>query len=113
MNLNYFDRAVLVLAAVFLGIIALRPLARPDVAQAQETHDRLYIEPGIYILRSPDQKIQTQGKVVIDLTTGNIWGFPTSQDTPYLIDPLRPKPLVSSPIFLGKFDLAAIHKSEY
>jgi len=74
-------------------------------------HDRLYIEPGINILRVPDKEIQTQGKVVVDLANGNVWGFPTATDTPYLVDPLRPKPLLSSPIFLGKFDISAMNKN--
>jgi len=114
MKLNLFDRVVLGLAMLFLGMIALRPLLKPNVAMAQTkgVQDHLYIEPGISILRSPDNEILTQGKVVVDLTTGNIWGFPTGADIPYLIDPLKPKPLMSTPIFLGKFDLAAMHRGQ-
>ena len=114
MKLNLFDRVVLGLATLFLGMIALRPVFKPDVAMAQtkSVQDHLYIEPGISILRSPDQPILTQGKVVVDLTTGNVWGFPTAADMPYLIDPLQPKPLMSTPIFLGKFNLAAMHRSQ-
>lgn len=112
MRLNTFDRIALALATIFLGMIALRPLFKPDVAEAQGVHDHLYIEPGISSLRSPDKEIQTQGKVVVDLTNGNVWGFPTAVDAPYLVDPLRPKPLLSSPIYLGKFDLAAMHKNQ-
>lgn len=112
MKLNSFDRCALALATVFLGVIALRPLFKPEAAQAQVrgAQDQLYIEPGINIIRSPEKEILTQGKIVVDLTTGNIWGFPTGADTPYLVDPLRPKPMLSSPIFLGKFDLAAMHR---
>ena len=114
MKLNLLDRVTLGLATLFLGLIALRPLLQPDVAMAQtkRVQDHLYIEPGISSLRAPDKEILTQGKVVIDLTTGNIWGFPTGADIPYLIDPLKPKPIMSSPIFLGKFDLAAIHQGQ-
>jgi hypothetical protein len=112
MKLNSFDRIALALATIFLGMIALHPLFKPDVAQAQGVRDHLYIEPGIALLRAPDKEIQTQGKVVVDLTNGNVWGFPTAVDAPYLVDPLRPKPLLSSPIFLGKFDLAAMHKNQ-
>ena len=113
MKLNSFDRCALALVTIFLGVIALRPLFKPEAAQAQvrAVQDQLYIEPGINIIRSPDQQILTQGKVVLDLTTGNIWGFPTGPDIPYLIDPLKPKPMLSSPIFLGRFDLAAMHKN--
>lgn len=110
MRLNFFDRAVLALATIFLGVIALRPLFTPEIAQAQSNVDHLYIEPGIKTLLAPDRTRQVQGKVVVDLTTGNIWGFPTSQDAPYPIDATKPQPATSSPIYLGKFDLAAMHQ---
>jgi hypothetical protein len=110
MKLNFFDRSALALATVFLGMIALRPLFTPEVARAQGAQDHLYIEPGIKMLLSPDRTRQTQGKVVVDLTTGNIWGFPTSQDAPYPIDTVKPQPATSSPIYLGKFDLAGMQR---
>ncbi len=110
MKLNLFDRIVLALATIFLGLIALRPLMAPEVAQAQAAHDHLYIEPGIHMVLSPDRTRQTQGKIVVDLTTGNIWGFPTSRDAPYPIDAAKPQPGVSSPIYLGKFDLAGMQR---
>jgi hypothetical protein len=95
---------------VFLGILALRPLFTPEAVRAQAGQDHLYIEPGIKMLLSPDRARQTQGKVVVDLTTGNIWGFPTSPDTPYPIDTVKPQPATSAPIYLGKFDMAAMHQ---
>jgi hypothetical protein len=110
MKLNLFDRAVLFVATIFLGMIALRPLFAPEVARAQGHVDHLYIEPGVKTLLSPDRTRQVQGKVMVDLTTGNIWGFPTSQDAPYPIDPTKPQPATSSPIYLGKFDLAGMHQ---
>lgn len=110
MKLNFFDRAVLALAMIFLGLIALRPLFTPEVVRAQANVDHLYIEPGIKTLLSPDRTRQVQGKVVIDLTNGNIWGFPTSTDVPYPIDPTKPQPATSSPVYLGKFDFAAMQR---
>jgi len=105
MKLNLFDRVALALATAFLGLIALRPLITPEVAQAQTAQNHLFIEPGIHMLLSPDRTRQTQGKIVVDLTTGNIWGFPTSRDTPYPIDSAKPQPGTSLPMYLGKFDL--------
>jgi hypothetical protein len=110
MKLNFFDRIAITLATVFLGAIALRPLFTPETAHAQGAQNRLYIEPGIKMLLSPDRTRQTQGKVVVDLATGNIWGFPTAPDTPYLIDTVKPQPATSSPIYLGKFDLAGMQR---
>jgi hypothetical protein len=110
MKLNFFDRAVLALAMIFLGLIALRPLFAPEVARAQANVDHLYIEPGIKTLLSPDRTRQVQGKVVVDLTNGNIWGFPTSTDVPYPIDPTKPQPATSAPVYLGKFDFAAMQR---
>lgn len=110
MKLNFFDRAVLALATIFLGMIALRPVFTPETVRAQSAVDHLYIEPGIKTLLSPDRTRQVQGKVMIDLTNGNIWGFPTSTDAPYPIDATKPQPATSSPIYLGKFDLAGMQR---
>ena len=114
MTLNLFDRVTLAMATLFLGIIALRPLFAPDVAQAQSTVDHLYhlyIEPGVHTLLAPDRSQQVLGKVVIDTSTGNIWGFPTLQDLPYPVDPLKTQPPTSHPMYLGKFDLAGMHRN--
>lgn len=113
MKLTIFDRSLLVLAVSFLGILAVRPLVAPGVtAQAQENHAYFYVEPGVKTILSPDRLRQVQGKIVVDLTTGNIWGFPTAEDTPYPIDRTKAQPATSSPIYLGKFDLAATLKAQ-
>jgi hypothetical protein len=112
-KLNLFDRAVLTLAVLFLGVVALRPLFTPEVARAQGPHTRFYFEPGIRPILSPDRTRQIRGgKIVVDLTNGNIWGFPTADDVPYPVDNLNPKPAISTPIYLGKFDLAATLKNQ-
>ncbi len=110
MKLNSFDRAILVLLTIFLGVMALRPLFTPEVARAQANVDHLYIEPGIKTLLAPDRTRQVQGKVVVDLTNGNIWGFPTSTEAPYPIDAAKPQPATSSPMYLGKFDFAGMQR---
>jgi hypothetical protein len=112
MKLNVFDRALLALAAMFLGVMALRPLFTPEIARAQEMHPNLYIEPGVRTILSPDRTRQVKGKIVVDLSNGNIWGFPTAEESPYPIDRTRPQPATSVPIYLGRFDLAAMQKGQ-
>src|SRR5260221_14107624 len=112
MKLNLVDRITLGVVTIFLGIIALRPLLTPGVAHAQSTSQYLYVEPGIKMLFSPDRTKQTQGKVIVDLTTGDIWGFPTSLNAPYPIDTAKPQPATSIPIYLGKFDLAGMRRNQ-
>jgi hypothetical protein len=51
-----------------------------------------------------------QGKVVIDLRTGEVWGFPTLDRVPYPVDWTKPTPPVSSPMYLGKFDFAKMRR---
>jgi hypothetical protein len=109
MSLSLFDRIALAVATVFLGIIALRPLMLPAEAHAETAINHFYVEPGTHLLVAPDRS-QAQGKVMIDLSTGNIWGFPTAQDLPYPIDTFKAQAATSSPIYLGKFDLAAARR---
>jgi hypothetical protein len=111
-KLNIFDRFALALAVIFLGMMALRPLFAPEVASAQSSSSHYYVEPGIKTLLSPDRSKQVHGKVVVNLTTGEIWGFPTSPDVPYPIDTVRPQPATSEPTYLGKFDFAAMRRGD-
>lgn len=76
MKLNLFTQAVLVLIALFLGMIVLRQFVAPTVAKAQSPDVYLfYIEPGTRMLRAPDNGRQVLGKVVVDLRNGNILGI--------------------------------------
>ena len=110
MRIDHYTRVILTVIAVALVAIALRPLVRPVTASAQSTSQDLYIEPGVYLLRSPDAMKQQLGKVVVDLHTGNIWGFPTASDTPYPVRINGSVPPTSEPFLLGRFDLDAVHK---
>lgn len=109
MKLDLYTKALLTLIAVFLGILALRPLAAPVPAQAQGQPGvyPFYIEPGSTMVRSPDGRRQVLGKVMVDMTTGNIWGFPTLSAQPYPMDSTTTEPPVSSPIYLGRYDFSA------
>jgi hypothetical protein len=115
MKLNIFDRAVMLAAVMFLGIIAVRSLLKPEPAKAEnQAAAAVYIEPGVFTITAPDKQRQFLGKIVVDLTNGNVWGFPTLAKVPYPIpaDPSSLKPPVSTPIYLGKFDFSAMEERE-
>ena len=95
---------LLLVIAVALVAIAIEPYIKPRPAQAQVMADYpLYFEPGVYLLRAPDGTSQIYGKVVVDLRTGKIFGFPTYGQQPYPIDIATTKPITSRPIVLGRF----------
>jgi hypothetical protein len=98
--------------AVALVVIAARPYIAPAVAAAQSgqtaaapgtASDPLYIEPGTQAIRSLDGTSQVYGRMVVDLQSGTIWGFPTLTSAPYPVDISSSKPPVSHPIYLGRF----------
>lgn len=71
----------------------------------------LYIEPGVYSLRAADGSRVQLGKVVVDLRTGKIWGFPTGTSSPYPVSVNgSSEPPVSRPFLLGKFDLDGLDR---
>ena len=107
MDRRSLDTLLLFAIAILLGITALRPLWTPEVTHAQGPAAMpFYIEPGTTMLRSPDGTSQVQGKVVVDLRNGNIWGFPTLSSAPYPVDATSSQPPVSHPMYLGRFDFA-------
>jgi|HubBroStandDraft_1064217.scaffolds.fasta_scaffold275035_2 hypothetical protein len=97
--------ALLLIIAVALVAIAVQPIFVPRPAEAQSnTPYPFYIEPGSEMLRAPDGSKQVYGKVVVDLSTGKIWGFPTNAPQSYPITGVQNnKPPVSRPFELGKF----------
>jgi hypothetical protein len=108
-RLDLFTKALLAAIALFLGVLAASPLLAPRSVHAQG-EPQLYIEPGHTLLRQPGGKRQVLGKVVVNLRTGDIWGFPTGVEAPYPIDPTTETPPVSKPMYLGQFDLGAMRK---
>ena len=94
----------LLVIAIALSAIAVRPYLDPAPAEAQSASPHaFYIEPGVQMLRYPDGSGQVYGKMVVDLRTGKIWGFPTGTPDPYPSSPIDSKPSVSRPFVLGKF----------
>ena len=111
-SFDAYTRVILTVIAVLLGIVAFRPLARPAPVQAQSDVSRYYIEPGTLTVRRPDGTQQVDGKMVVDLRNGDVWGFPTTLGSPYPIDPTRSQPPVSTPIYLGRFDFSKMTDAE-
>jgi hypothetical protein len=102
---NRITNALLTVIAVALTAIAVRPYVQPPPVAAQSGNaDPIYIEPGVFMLRVPNGG-QVLGKVVVNLRTGNIYGFPTGSPDPYPVSPMDGKPQVSKGMPLGRFSL--------
>ena len=112
MQPKIYTQAVLTIIALFLGIIAFRPAANPVAVHAQSDSPSIYVEPRTTLLRKPDGTSQMQGKVFIDLRTGDTWGFPTLSDVPYPVDAAKSEPPVSEPMYLGRFDLSKMNRAK-
>jgi len=97
--------------ALLLLALVLRPFYLPAPVHAQISGNDVFIEPGIYLLRSPDNRRQAFGKVVVDLRNGNVWGFPTyDRQLPYPSNPVRTASVTSQPFQLGRFAFEGIRR---
>ena len=104
MKPDRFAKTVLVIIATLLGILVLRPIVQPSPVRAQvEEGYPFYVEPGYTMIRKPDGTAQMYGKIVIDMRSGDIWGFPTLTQGPYPVDTAKTTPPKSYPMYLGKF----------
>jgi hypothetical protein len=108
MRIDFYTKAVLTAIAFLLATLAMRPTAvQAQVAPAAT----LYVEPGTSPIRNLNGGVSSDGKVVINLSTGEVWGFPThAAGAPYPVEalPLSGRAPVSKPVYLGKFDFAAM-----
>lgn len=103
---------LLVLVALLLSAVLLRPLRSPAAVQAETTSAYpLAFEPGVFLLRAPDASRQVFGKVAVDLRTGTVWGFPTNTQDPYPTNAMDSKPVTSHPFLLARYALedTAVH----
>jgi hypothetical protein len=110
-------RLVYWIVAVQTALLVVLLLNRPQAVHAQSTATQynLFIEPGTQMLVDPSGRQSVLGKVVIDLTTGNVWGFPTysgaSYPGPTSVGSLGARNVpVSKPFLLAKFDLASMSR---
>lgn len=109
-RLDLYTKTVLTAIALLLAVLAMRPA--PVHAQI-ESQPTFYVEPGTNPIRNLNGGIPGDGKVVINMSTGDVWGFPThGAGAPYPIEalPLNGRAPVSKPIYLGKFDFAAMKR---
>jgi hypothetical protein len=97
------SKLLLSVIAIALVAIAIRPYIAPGAAHAQSTAYPVYIEPGVQMLKKSDGSKQVYGRMVVDLRTGKIWGFPTMTTDPYPFNALSSKPETSRPFELGRF----------
>ena len=104
-RIDIYTKFALTIIALMLATIALRPAINPPAVLAQSDNPSLYIEPGITYLPNPDTRSEVPGKLVIDLKTGDAWGFPTIFATA-----TSSKSPVSRPIYLGRYDFAAMKR---
>ncbi|HEV3150391.1 MAG TPA: hypothetical protein VGY94_05520 [Acidobacteriaceae bacterium] len=104
MKNDLVTKSLLALVAVALGAIAIRPYIAPAPAVAQNAAPYpVFIEPGGGDAEILDGSKQLYGRMVVDLRTGKIWGFPTITTDPYPFDALNSKPQTSHPFELGRF----------
>ncbi len=104
MKLDRFMKVMLIVIAILLAAVVFRPIVQPAPVRAQvEEGYPFYVEPGYTMIRKPDGTAQMYGKVVIDMRSGDIWGFPTLAQGPYPVDTAKPTPPKSYPMYLGKF----------
>jgi len=78
-----------------------------------ESATTFYVEPGTSPIRNLNGGIPGDGKVVINMSTGEVWGFPThGAGAPYPVEalPLSSRAPVAKPVYLGKFDFAAMRR---
>lgn len=95
---------LLTIIAIALIAIAARPYLTPKTVKAQSSQPYpFYFEPGTQMLRAPDGTRQLYGRVVIDMRTGKVWGFPTYTPDTYPVNPVDTKPQISHPFALGRF----------
>lgn len=103
MSQKFFQFGVLAL----LAVIAVREYSTPVPALAQATEPAFYFEPGTHSILTPDGG-STQGKIVVDLTNGDVWGFPTYGKLPYPGPQLSEgRQQTSNGVYLGRFNINA------
>jgi hypothetical protein len=105
MKTDWLVKSLLLLTAVFLGIIALRPYLAPPVVRAQSEV--------VYPITFGPSRVLTlnnaviEGNVVVDLRNGNVWGFPLFAQPSGTFDKSLP---VSHPVLVGRLALEDLNK---
>jgi hypothetical protein len=113
MKPNFVCKLLLTAFVILATADLLQSLRTPPrvLAQSLSSGSGIYVEPGTTMLRAPDGSRQVLGKVIIDLSSGNVWGFPTTVEQPYPIDMTTSAPPTSKPFLLGKFDFSQMRNA--
>ncbi len=103
MKPDWFVKSLLVVAVIFLGVVAFRPISQPPPVTTQDGSPYpFHIEHEIVALRK-SEGTTTWGKIAVDMRNGGVWGFPMqAQNTPYPVYGPSDSPKVSHPLYLGK-----------
>jgi hypothetical protein len=101
---DLYTKAVLSVIAVFLGILALRPITAPQSARAESAASCAPLQFDERLRQIEYSKGSAMGRIAIDLRNGNIYGFPTDA-LGYPRNPGKSEIPVSDPILLGRFNL--------
>jgi hypothetical protein len=108
MKADNITKLLLAIIATFLGTLVVQPVFHPDRVRAESAEARpFYVEPGYTTIRKPDGSAQLYGKIMIDMRTGDVWGFPTLVQAPYPVsaNAANTRSAKSEPIYLGQFAL--------
>jgi hypothetical protein len=104
-----YTKAMLTMIALLLAVLVMRP----GPVHADTDSPTFFVEPGTSPIRNLNGGVPGDGKIVINMSTGEVWGFPThAAGAPYPIDALNmnDRPPVSRPVYLGRFDFAAMRR---
>ena len=107
-RIDFYTKFVLTAIALLLAVLAMRPV---QVA-AQTDVPNLYVEPGTVAIRGLNGGVTSDGKVVINMSTGEVYGFPThGAGAPYPIDTMNDNRYpVAKATYLGKFDFSQMRR---
>lgn len=108
LSADLYTKIILTAIAISLAVLAFRPAFWPAAVQAQTDSPRFYVEPGNTLIQKPGGELQLQGRMMIDLRNGDIWGFPTNTDLPYPVDFINNTAPVIGAVYLGRFDLSSM-----
>ncbi|HVP49127.1 MAG TPA: hypothetical protein VMT32_21185 [Bryobacteraceae bacterium] len=104
MRTDVYTKILLTAIAIFLGIVALRPLLAPENARAESRTTFAPLQFSESVNEFDSKNGRMVGRLAIDLRTGNVYGFPTDGNF-YPRNPLKEGIVVSEPVLLGRFNI--------
>ena len=103
-RIDLYTKVMLTAVVLLLGVLALQPFLSPAAVKAESEAASLFIEPGLTRIPGQGPNSDTMGKLVIDLRTGEAWGFPT-MFTNYR------ESAISKPVYIGRMDFGAMKRA--